>query len=226
LEDSGNKLIYISPSKYNSLMPDAANFTEGEPLYYTWWGGRFWFYPVPDDAYVFKLWYYKKPTNLKIYSTGTAAGQATAITGTSSYWLDNSNVDTTMFFAYQGDARSDGTFPWATITTVTSNTALVTSDYSGALGVATIAYYCSSEIAFPAEFDQLIQLKAAHLTAIRNRENKELTTFLSEEIGVLYSALLRSQIYTPDSSPALEDFTPGGIALVGDAWKQPFVRSN
>jgi hypothetical protein len=85
-----------------------------------------------------------------------------------------------MFFAYQGDARSDGTFPWATITTVTSNTALVTSDYSGALGVATIAYYCSSELAFPAEFDQLIQLKAAHLTAIRNRENKELTTFLSE----------------------------------------------
>jgi len=225
-EESGNKLTYISPMKFNALMPDAAAFSEGEPLYYTWWGGRFWFYPIPDDTYTFKMWYYKKPVNLKLYSAGTSQHTVLAVTGTSTYFSTNANVDTNMFYAYQGDVRSDGTYPWSTITAVTAATTMTIAAYAGGSGGSTVAYYASSEMTFPTEFDLLIQQKAALLTAGRNREDEKFFQMLQGEVQQALVGLVRSQTYVPDHTPILEDFSPSGIVSVGETWNQPFVRSN
>jgi hypothetical protein len=173
------------------------------------------------------MYYYKKPTNMKTYSVVTAVNSGVTWTGTSTYWLNNKNVEAGMFIAYQSDVRTDGTYPWAKIATVTANTTLTTDvTYTGAL--ATGAYYASSESTFTEVFDLAIIYGTCLMMSAKLREIPGMTNWLKEQYKEQLSFLSESQTSTPDHAPVLEDFTLSGAGGIfsGMEYKYPFIGSS
>ena len=222
------KLTYVPVQKFHELIPQPTEHASSMPTHYTWWNSKLWFFPIPDQTYTLTWNGYLKPVNCKIYTTGTAAHSGTAVTGTSTYWSNNANVDTNMFFAYQDDVRSDGTYPWSAITTVTDNDTLAIATYTGSSGASTVNYACSSELSYSTDFDPLIEYWAAWITAGRNRDlvDESYREFLRQQKDALLASLIMSQSYTPDSRPVLEDFTPSPHQRMfgGVAYQYPFLK--
>ncbi len=224
------KLRYVTPYKLNLVIPQPSEFSTDKPLYYTWWGGRLWFYPIPNDAYDLTIYYYKKPTNMKAYSTGTASVSGTALTGTSTYWSNNANVDTNMYFAFTADVRSDGTYPWAAITTVGGNTSItLTSAYTGSTSSG--AYVISSANTFPEDFDLCVIYGSVIIMAGRVRELRETAQWLQTQYQQQVTFLAETQTSIPDQTSVVEDFSVDSAnfpftALLGQGYKYPFIRSD
>lgn len=219
------QLKYLSPDEFHKKLPQPTQFAEGKPTFYTWFMGRFWWYPIPDAAYNLSVSVYKKPVNMKTYSTGTASHSGTTVTGASTYWLNNSNVDTNMFFAYTDDLRSDGTYPWSAISAVSANGTMTIATYTGAKTTGT--YICSSASTFPEEFDLLLVYETCLLLGGRSREIATLVPWLSAERNRYLAGLIDSQRGRIPNKPVLEDFQSGGVIPLGDyAAKYPFIKSD
>jgi len=219
------QLKYLSPDEFHKKLPQPTQFAEGKPTYYTWFAGKFWWYPIPDDEYELSISIYKKPVSLKVYSAETAAHSGTTVTGTSTKFKDNANVDTAMFFAYTADKRSDGTYPWSAISAIASNTSMTIATYTGA--TATGAYACSSELLFPEEFDLLLVYETCLLLGGRSREIATLVPWLTSERDRYLGGLIDSQRGRIPFKPVLEDFQSGGVIPLGDyAAKYPFIKSD
>jgi hypothetical protein len=211
------KVSYVDPHKFQELIPLSATPSSGTPNYFTWWGGRIYFYPTPDAVYNLTVYGYSKPVNMKLYSVGTATAITTAVTGTGTQFLGNVNVDNTMFFGFPADIRSDGTLPWTTITTVSSATALVIPAYTGLTGATTTAYVISSASSFPEDFDQLLILGAAIMHTARLRElNTKFMEWLQQAYSKAMTGLLDSQTHVPDYTPVLQRYIPGQRDVMGD----------
>lgn len=217
------KLRYFHPTKFHEVLPQPTQYSEGSPTCYTWWQGKLYLYPIPDATYTLTFYYYKKPVSMKVYSTGTATYAASVVTGSSTYFLDNSNVDTNMYFAYPADIRSDGTLPWSAISAVTNDTTL-TSTYLG--NTATGAFVCSSPTTFPEDFDTLLVYAAAILECGRMRETADFAQYLSGQYTTMFGSLMDAQRNTPDYSPEASDFSSGGALVTGDAYLYPFIYEN
>ena len=223
------KLTYLTPQKFHSLIPQPTEFAEGSPLYYTWWGGRLYFYPIPDQSYDLTAFYYKKPTNMKLYSTVTAAHSGITWTGTTTFWLNNLNVVAGMFVAYQADVLSDGTYPWAKVAGVTTNTALTTTlAYTGASGATTVAYWANSESTFTDFFDLALIYGATIMMGATFREIRESSPWFQEQYKEQLAGLAEAQVSIPDQRGIVEDFTPVAPQpnLTGQEYKYPFIRSS
>jgi hypothetical protein len=219
------KLAYLPPRKFQEIIPQPTMLSEGKPTYYTWFGGKIWFYPIPDSTYDLKVYMYKKPVNMKLYSTGSVTQSTITLTGTSTKWLDNNNVDTTMFFTREADLRSDGTLPWAQIATVTANgTMTVFYTYTGA--TTTGAHICSSEATFTEEFDTLLIARTIMLLSARLREFEGLLAWAKETYSSTLGSLVSQQRDKPDYEPMKEDFTPSGTLLGDSAYKFPFIKGD
>lgn len=220
------KLTYLTPSNFNKLIPQPTDYATGSPTHYTWWGGRFWWYPIPDDSYDLTLYYYKKPTNMKIYTTGTVTHSGLTVTGSSTYWLDNLNVDTNMFFTYDADMRSDGTYTWTPITAVSANGTLTVLAYTGADTTGT--YICSSASTFSETFDLALIYGSSIILAGQLRELSGISEWLKDQFTKQISFLAESQTVVPDHAPILENFSVGGLdtIIAGNEYKYPFIKSN
>ena len=220
-----SKLIYINPQTFHELVPQPTTYATNKPRYYTWWGGRLWWYPIPDATYTITMYYYKKPTDMKIYSTGTATVVTTAVTGVNTLFSDNANVDTSMYFTLTGDILSNVSYPWNLVKTVTDNTHLVLdSAYTGA-GSGT-AFACSSIANFPSEFDAYFIYAATLMEIGRLREMSELKGWLREQINEIMPGLIRNQTYIPDYMAVMENFNQQPIILGDDYAKFPFIHGN
>lgn len=211
------KISYVDPHKFQELIPTGATPVLGKPEYYTWWSGRFYFQPVPDAVYVLTVYGYNKPIGMKVYNTGTAGHSGTTVTGigSSTYFSNNANVDTTMSYAYPADARSDGVLPWSAISVVTSNTVMTIATYSGV--TATGTYVCSSGSSFSEDFDQILVLGAAIMHTARLREtNTQFMAWLQSSYSKAMTGLLDSQTHVPDYAPPLQRYMPGPRDVLGD----------
>jgi hypothetical protein len=209
------KISYIDPHKFQELIPPDSVPISGTPKYYTWWSGRFYFYPTPDAVYVLTVYGYSKPVGMKVYATGTATYSVVTVTGSGTYFSNNANVDTTMSFAYPADARSDGVLPWSAISAVTSNTLLTIATYGGV--TASGAYVCSSGSSFPEDFDQILVLGAAIMHTARLREtNTQFMAWLQSSYSKAMTGLLDSQTHVPDYTPVLQRYMPGQRDIMGD----------
>jgi len=218
------KLSFLEMSKFHESVPQPTTYAEGTPVYYSWWGGKLWLYPIPDETYTLTISGYSKPVNMKIYTTVTSQHSGLTVTGTSTYFSSNANVDTNMFYTYQGDVRSDGTYPWSFISAVSSATAMTISAYTGASGATTVAYACSSASSFAEDFDQLLIYKTCIMYGGRLREfDTKFMEWLMEMEKKTFAGLLDAQSYYPDSTPILEDFSPSGGVGLGDKYKYPFI---
>ena len=217
------QLKYVSPSEFHKIIPQPTTFAEGSPTYYSLWGERLWLYPIPDATYTLTIYGYLKPVSCKVYSTGTSQHSSTTVTGTSTYFSTNANVDTTMFYAYQADVRSDGTYPWSTISAVTNATAMTISAYSGGSGSAAIAYAASSASTFPEQFDWLLKVTAALMMSGRLREQELFIKWLLEEERKALASLIDSETYVPDFKPVLEDFRQVSELPSGNDYMYPFI---
>lgn len=216
------KLRYIPPRKFHTILPQPTLYSVDKPTDYTLFGGKIWFYPIPDTTYDLKLSMYKKPVNMKLYSTGTATHTTITVTGTSTYWLDNSNVDTNMYFAYDADIRSDGTVPWVKIASVAANGTLTTYyAYTGADTTGT--YICSSESVFSEEFDTVLIARTLMLMSVRLRELEGLLSWAKENYINGMKSLIAQQQARPDYQPVLENFSSTPILLGAEAAKFPFI---
>lgn len=219
-----SRLTYLSVPKFHEVIPQPTAYSEGKPVYYSWWDSKLWLYPIPDDTYTLTIYGYKKPVNMKIYSVGTAANTTTAWTGTSTYWSTNANVDSSMYLAYQADIRSDGTFPWVGITTVTSATAITAAaTYTG--GTATGAYVAASPSTFDESFDLLLIYGTIILYGTtRLRDKEDLIKWSDVQYTKLLTNLIEVNKALPDFTPVMEDFSSGGSMQLGDsAYKFPFI---
>ena len=219
------KLEYVAPQKFHALIPQPTLFSEEKPRYYTWWGGRLYFYPIPDAAYNLTAFYYKKPTGMKLYSVATAAVSTTALTGTSTYWKDNANTAVGMYFAFQADLLSDGTFPWALIKTLTDNTNIVLdAAYTGAGTTGT--YYINSLSTYTDFFDLALIYGATIMMGSLFREIRESSPWFQEQYKEQLSGLAEAQVSLPDYRGIVEDFTPVGpqVNLAGQEYKYPFIQ--
>ena len=218
------KLIYVPVPKFHELIPEPTDFASGSPTHYTWFDGKLWLFPIPDDTYTLSLYYYKRPTNCKIYTAGTSLHSSTTVTGTSTFFSTNANVDTAMFYAYQADIRSDGTFPWSTISAVTSVTAMTIATYTGGSGASAVAYACSSALSFPEQFDWLVKVIASMLVAGKAREDEKFVAWLMEEEKRTMGSLIGRDSFKPDYIPILEDFRVSRAPLLsGNAYAYPFI---
>ena len=219
------KLEFVQVQNFHELVPQPSQYAEGPPRFYTWWGGRFWLFPIPDATYTLTVYGYLKPVNMKLYATGTAAHSSTTVTGTSTYFSNNANVDTTMFYAYQGDVRSDGTYPWSSISAVTDNDTMTISTYSGSSGSATVAYAASSASSFTEDFDLLLVYGTSIMYGGRLREfDSKLMEWLIGSYAKTLAALVDAQTTFPDYTPILEDFSPTrGKMFRGEEYKYPFI---
>ncbi len=219
------KLDYIHPRKFHALIPQPTVYAEGKPRFYTWWAGRIWWYPIPDSTYTITLYYYKKPTGLKLYSTGTAVVSGAAVTGTSTFFSTNSNVAAGMFFTLTGDILNDGTYAWAEVGSVGSITALtLKTAYAG--GGSGTSYACSSAPIFPAEFDNYLIYAATLMEISRHREMATYAQWLQKELVAFLSGLISNQTKVPDYTPVAQDFGRDPILLGDDYAKFPFIREN
>lgn len=220
-----SKLVYLNPQDYHAIIPQPSAYSSGGPTYYTWWGGRLWWYPIPDDDYTITMYYYKKPTDMKLYSTGTAAVSSITVTGTSTYFSTNANVEAGMYFVLTGDALSNGLYPWAEIGAVGSVTALtLKTAYAG--GGSGTAFACSSVPTFSSEFDSYLIYSATLMELGRMREASELRGWLNDQIKEILPGLIRNQTYIPDYTPVMQNFTQEGIMLGADYARFPFIRGN
>lgn len=217
------KLRYYHPTKFHEILPQPTQYSEGKPTCYTWWQGKLYLYPIPDATYTLTIYNYKKPVNMKIYSTGTATYATSVVTGSSTYFQDNSNVDTAMYFAYPADIRSDGTLPWSAISVVTNDTTL-TSTYTG--NTATGSYVCSSATIFPEDFDNLLVYAATILECGRMRETADFATYLQGQYNKMFAGLVDAQTNIPDYTPEASDFSSGGALITGDAYLYPFINES
>lgn len=219
------KLEYVEPRNFHELIPQPTQYGTMTPRFYTWWGGRLWLFPIPDKTYTLDIYGYLKPVGMKLYSAVTAAHSGTTVTGTTTNFLDNANVDITMFYAYQADVRSDGTYPWSTISAVTSNTAMTISAYTGASGATTVPYACSSASTFAEDFDLLLIYGTSIMYGGRLREfDSKLMEWLVANYTKTLSSLVDAQTFFPDYTPILEDFSTGkGKMFRGEEYKYPFI---
>ena len=55
----GNRLTAFPYAEYRAWLDGQETAVEGEPEEYVVWNDKFWFRPVPDDAYTIQLDYYK-----------------------------------------------------------------------------------------------------------------------------------------------------------------------
>ena len=221
-----SKLEYRDPQTFHRLIPQPTQYAEGTPTYYTWFDGRLFLYPIPDATYTLRMYYYKRPTPMKIYATGTAALSSNTLTGTSTYWSNNDNVDVGMFFAYGADVRNDRTYAWTEIATITDNdTAILKETYAGSTS-ADGAYIMSSAPTFPKEFDNYLIYTAAAMEAMRNREMKESAGWLMQQSQRLLAGLITNNSIVPDETIVVEDFNSEPLLLGDDAAKFPFIKGN
>jgi hypothetical protein len=220
-----SKLIYVNPQVFHEIVPQPTVYAYNRPRYYTWWGGRIYWYPIPDDDYTITMYYYKKPVDMKLYSAGTASVVTVAVTGVSTAFSTNSNVVAGMYFALTGDVLSNGTLPWAEIASITSTTALVLkSAYLG--GKSGTAYACSSVVTFPPEFDLYLIYASTLMEAMHLPGMKELRDELKISISDILPGLIRNQTYIPDYMAVMENFNQQPIILGDDYAKFPFIMSN
>mgnify|MGYP003393476460 FL=1 len=219
----------MTPSRFHLVVPQPTEFSTEKPLFYTWWGGKLWWYPIPDTSYDMTIYYYRKPTNMKLYSTGTAAISSSVVMGgTNTYWKDNNNVTPGMYFTYASDLLSDGTYSWGLIKTITSNGVGALEDtYTGA-GTTAAAYWCSSASTFTEFFDLALIYGTVIMMSASFRELRESTPWFQEQYKECIGALAESQTALPDYKPIAEDFTPlkSRLPITGDAYKYPFIRSD
>lgn len=220
------KVTYVHPYKLHDYVPQPTIYAENRPRYYTWFGGRIWWYPIPDAAYTMTTWYYAKPTSMQIYSAGTAALSTLALTGTSTYWLSGlSGSATSLYFTFLADARADGTYPWAPMATITANgAATIASAYSGP--TTSGAYAITSDNPFTAEFDPYLIYSASILELGRNREMSQLVQQMQEEKKEQLQGLIRNQTSLPDFIEGVADFAREPILLGDDYAKFPFIQGN
>lgn len=218
------KLTYIAPQKFHFVVPQPTLYAKTKPTHYSLWGGKFWLFPIPDDAYTLTVYYYKRPTTLKVYSTGTAAVSGTAVTGTNTAFKDNNNVTSGMYFTFQAD--TDGiSYAWTKISSVNSNTSLtLESSYGGATSSG--SYICSSEPVFPAEFDLVLIYYAAIIECGRNRELQGMTKFLTDQYNATLAGLINSQLIVPDYVPEADVFAPVETVIGVEHHKFPFIKEN
>lgn len=222
------ELIYVTPSRFHLVVPQPAEFSTEKPLYYTWWGGKLWWYPIPDTSYDMTIYYYRKPTNMKLYSAGTAAASGTALAGTTTYWKDNNNVEAGMYFAYASDVLSDGTYPWGLIHSITTNAVGALEDTYAGAGTTAASYWASSASTFTEFFDLALIYGTVIMMSASFRELRESAPWFQEQYKAQLSALAESQTAIPDYKPIAEDFTPlkSRLPITGDAYKYPFIRSD
>jgi hypothetical protein len=220
-----DKVRYIQPHKFHEIIPQPTIYASNRPRYYTWFGGKFWWYPIPDDTYTMTLFYYKRPAALKTYAVGTAVVSGGTITGTSTYWLNNANVSAGMYFAYPADVRTDGTYPWAKISSVGSNTAItLETAYGGA--TATGAYIISSDMTFSDEFMPYLLYSISMLEGARNRELQQMTAWYQSQIKEQLMGLIQNQTSLPDFIDVVADFSREPMMLGDDYAKFPFITGN
>lgn len=219
------KLSFLSVPKFHEFIPQPTMYGYNKPTHYTWWGENLWFYPIPDAPYTLTIYHYARPVGMKIYTTGTAVHSGLTITGTSTHWLDNANVSAGMFFAYQSDVRSDGTYPWAEIASVSADgTATLAESYTGSL--ATGSYVMTSESIFPPDFDLALIYQAAIWENMRNREMGQSIQIMKEEYKEAFSGLLKTQRAHPDQIVEAGRFQTEPFILGDDAAKFPFIGGN
>ena len=219
------KVRYVHPYKLHDYVPQPTIYAESKPIYYTWFGGRIWWYPIPDAAYTMTAWYYKKPVGLGLYTAGSATVSGTALTGTATLWKTGANVTAGQYFAYPRDIKQDGTYPWALIKTVTSDTVIVlTAAYTGA--TASGAYVISSQGTFDSAFDPYILYNTAIFELGRHVELKDLREMLIPMIAKELAGLINSQTALPDFTDGVQDFAREPILLGDDYAKFPFIQGN
>ena len=221
------RLTYVEPSRFHTVIPQPTEYTEQKPVFYTWWGGRIWLYPIPDDAYTLTIFAYLKPTNMKVYTAASATlATGSAISASSAAFASNANVDTTMFFAYDADIRSDGTYPWSTISAVGSDSSLTISTYAGAgsSGSAT----CASSASYTEDFDLALVYGALLQSALKFSEITERIGFIQKEYEVQLKALALTNGKNPEYKPVARDFNMHGErSFLGDyEAKFPFIKEN
>jgi hypothetical protein len=220
------KLTYVEPGRFNTILPQPTAYSEGKPVYYTWWGGRIWLYPIPDDAYTLTIFGYSKPVNMKVYQTSSATlATGSTISASAAEFANNANVDTNMHFAYDVDVRSDGTYPWSSISAVGSNSSLSISTYGGAgsSGAAT----CASVSSFSEDFDLVLVYGTLMQSAIKFGEIKDRLPFFQSEHDRQLAALIKTNAKVPDYRPVARDFESHREASLGDyEAKFPFIKEN
>jgi hypothetical protein len=225
------KLTYISPRKFHAIIPQPTQFATNKPIWYTWWGGKLYLYPIPDAVYTLTLYTYNKPLNMKLYATGTASnnGASTTVTGSGTKFKTAANVDTSMFFAYQSDIKSDSTYPWSTIATIAADTTMTISAYAGAGGQAAAeAYYTSSECSYSNDFDLALVYGTAILMSGKMQDQSDTMKWLIQQYDAQIIFLAQTQTSIPDYKPILEDFyvVSRDRGLGDSAYKFPFIRSD
>lgn len=220
-------LRYVDPGRFHTVIPQPTAYTNQKPVYYTLWGGRIWLYPIPDATYTLTLFAYLKPVNMKVYQNSSATLATTStISAATAAFASNSNVDTSMYFAYDADIRSDGTYPWSSISAVSSNSSLGISVYGGAgsSGAAT----CASPASFNEDFDLAMVYGTLLQSAVKFGEIKERLTFFQAEYDRQLSALIKTNAKQPSYKPVAREFDANGDQpFLGDyEAKFPFVKEN
>ena len=226
-----SKVTYVHPYKLHEYVPQPAIYAFNRPRYYTWFAGNLWWYPIPDAVYTMTTWYYAKPTQMQFTTTGTAVLATLALTGTNTVWLQTFNVPGTfiptnpLYFAYAADVLSDGTYPWAQIDTITSNTgATLKAAYNGAS--STGACIITSDSSFTPEFDPYLIYSTGILEVMRNREMSQMTQLLQTQVQAQLAGLIQNQTSLPDFIDGVQDFAREPILLGDDYAKFPFISGN
>jgi hypothetical protein len=221
-----SKIIYVPPYKFHEIVPQPAIFSFNRPRYYCWFAGKVWWYPIPDAVYVMTTWYYARPTQMQIYTTGTATLATLTLTGSSTFWTKGLNVDATgLYFAFTADQLSDGTYPWAQLASISADTtATLAAAYTGA--TASGAYVISSAPTFTAEFDPYMVYAAALVECARDRELSQTAQALMQDKQAHLQGLIRNQTAIPDFIDGQQDFAREPIMLGDDYAKFPFIQSN
>ena len=220
------KVTYVHPYKLHQFVPQPTIYAENKPIYYTWFGGRIWWYPIPDAAYTMTAWYYAKPVQMQMYTTGTVVLTALALAGTNTVWKKTLNVaPASLYFAYQADVMSDGTYPWAQLATIADDTtATLAAAYTGAS--ATGAYIISSDNSYSAEFDPYMIYSATILECSRNREMNQLAQMMTSEREQQLAGLKQNQMSLPDFTDGVQDFAREPVLLGDDYARFPFISGN
>jgi hypothetical protein len=177
-------------------------------------------------------WYYAKPTQMQFTAAGTAAlAGGVTLTGTNTTWLTSFNVPTSgtptnpVYFAYAADQLSDGTYPWALVSSITTNTAAVlASAYAGAS--TTGAVVMTSDSSFTPEFDPYLIYSTGILEVMRNREMSQMTQMLQTQVQAQLQGLIQNQTSLPDFEDGVQDFAREPILLGDDYARFPFISGN
>jgi hypothetical protein len=161
-----------------------------------------------------------------MYTTGTVVLTALALAGTNTVWKKILNVaPASLYFAYQADVMSDGTYPWAQLATIADDTtATLAAAYTGAS--ATGAYIISSDNSYSAEFDPYMIYSATILECSRNREMNQLAQMMTSERDQQLAGLKQNQMSLPDFTDGVQDFAREPVLLGDDYAKFPFIQGN